>query len=113
MCGICGFNWADEQLIEAMKETLVHRGPDADGTYVAPGVSLGHRRLSIVDLSESGRQPLSNEDGTIWITFNGEIYNHAPLRARLEGLGHIFRGRSDTEAIVHAYEEYGLDCVQH
>ena len=113
MCGISGFNWADPQLIEAMKEALVHRGPDADGTYVAAGISLGHRRLSIVDLSESGRQPLSNEDGTIWITFNGEIYNHARLRTRLEGLGHIFRGRSDTEAIVHAYEEYGLDCVKH
>jgi len=80
---------------------------------VADGVSLGHRRLSIVDLSESGRQPLSNEDGTVWITFNGEIYNHAPLRARLEAKGHVFRSRSDTEAIVHAYEEYGLDFVKH
>ena len=113
MCGICGFNWADEQLIERMKETLVHRGPDADGTYVAPGVSLGHRRLSIVDLSDSGRQPLTNEDGTVWITFNGEIYNHTELRARLQGKGHVFRSRSDTEAIVHAYEEFGLEFVKH
>ena len=113
MCGIAGFNWADQQLIEVMKSTLVHRGPDAEGTYVAPGISLGHRRLSILDLSESGRQPLSNEDGSVWITFNGEIYNHPELRARLQGKGHIFRGRSDTESIVHAYEEYGLDFVQH
>ena len=113
MCGICGFNWADEQLIELMKDTLVHRGPDADGTYVAPGISLGHRRLSIVDLSASGRQPLANEDGTVWITFNGEIYNHAPLRAHLESKGHIFRSRSDTESIVHAYEEFGLEFVTH
>ena len=113
MCGICGFNWADEQLIEQMKATLVHRGPDADGSYVAPGISLGHRRLSIVDLSPSGRQPLSNENGTVWITFNGEIYNHATLRAQLESKGHIFRSRTDTESIVHAYEEFGLDFVQH
>ncbi len=113
MCGICGFNWADEHLIEQMKATLVHRGPDADGTYVAAGISLGHRRLSIVDLSDSGRQPLANEDGTVWITFNGEIYNHTGLRAQLESKGHVFRSRSDTEAIVHAYEEFGLDFVRH
>jgi asparagine synthase (glutamine-hydrolysing) len=113
MCGICGFNWADEQLIEGMKDTLVHRGPDAEGSYVAPGISLGHRRLSIVDLSDSGRQPLANEDGSVWITFNGEIYNHAQLRVQLERKGHVFRSRTDTEAIVHAYEEYGLEFVQH
>ena len=97
MCGICGFNWTDEQLIERMKDTLVHRGPDAEGSYVAPGISLGHRRLSIVDLSASGRQPLSNEDGSVWITFNGEIYNHAQLRTQLEQAGHVFRSRTDTE----------------
>ncbi len=113
MCGICGFNWSDEQLIERMKDTLVHRGPDAEGTYVAPGISLGHRRLSIVDLSATGRQPLSNEDGSVWITFNGEIYNHAQLRAQLELKGHVFRSRTDTEAIVHAYEEFGLQFVEH
>ncbi len=87
MCGICGFNWADEHLLERMKSTIVHRGPDAHGSYVAEGVSLGHRRLSIVDLSEAGRQPLSNEDGTVWITFNGEIYNSPALRQFLEGQG--------------------------
>jgi asparagine synthase (glutamine-hydrolysing) len=113
MCGICGFNWTDEQLIERMKDTLVHRGPDAEGSYVAPGVSLGHRRLSIVDLSPSGRQPLSNEDGSVWITFNGEIYNHVSLRAQLQSKGHVFRSRTDTESIVHAYEEFGLDFVHH
>src|SRR5690349_13125711 len=113
MCGICGFNWADAQLIERMKDTIVHRGPDGEGSYVAPGVSLGHRRLSIVDLSETGRQPLSNEDGTVWIAFNGEIYNQAELRVTLQASGHVFRGRSDTEVIVHAYEEYGLEFVRH
>ena len=114
MCGICGFNWTDEQLIERMKDTLVHRGPDDQGSYVADGISLGHRRLSIVDLSEAGRQPLSNEDGTVWITFNGEIYNHrAAARAARAGKGHVFRSRTDTEAIVHAYEEYGLEFVEH
>ncbi len=113
MCGICGFNWADEQLIERMKDTLVHRGPDAEGSHVASGISLGHRRLSIVDLSASGRQPLTNEDGTVWITFNGEIYNHAQLRTQLERKGHVFRSRTDTESIVHAYEEYGLEFVEH
>jgi asparagine synthase (glutamine-hydrolysing) len=113
MCGICGFNWSDGVLIEQMKALLVHRGPDDHGSYVAEGVSLGHRRLSIVDLSENGRQPLSNEDGSVWITFNGEIYNHAELRERLEAKGHVFRSRADTESVVHAYEEYGLDFVKH
>jgi asparagine synthase (glutamine-hydrolysing) len=109
MCGICGFNWTDERLIESMKARLEHRGPDDHGTYLAEGISLGHRRLSIVDLSEAGRQPLSNEDGTVWVTFNGEIYNHVELRERLQKRGHRFRSRTDTESIVHAYEEYGLE----
>jgi asparagine synthase (glutamine-hydrolysing) len=113
MCGICGFNWADETLVEQMKGLLVHRGPDDHGSYVADGISLGHRRLSIVDLSENGRQPLSNEDGSVWITFNGEIYNHPELRQRLQAKGHVFRSRADTESVVHAYEEYGLDFVKH
>jgi asparagine synthase (glutamine-hydrolysing) len=113
MCGICGFNWTDGALVERMKALLAHRGPDDHGSHVADGISLGHRRLSIVDLSESGRQPLSNEDGSVWITFNGEIYNHPELRSRLEAKGHVFRTRTDTESIVHAYEEYGLDFAQH
>jgi hypothetical protein len=113
MCGICGFNWTDERLLERMKATLTHRGPDGHGSYVADGISLGHLRLSIVDLSEAGKQPLTNEDGTIWVTFNGEIYNYPTLRRLLEQRGHRFRGHSDTESIVHAYEEFGLDVVQH
>jgi asparagine synthase (glutamine-hydrolysing) len=113
MCGICGFNWTDGPLVEQMKGLLVHRGPDDHGSHVADGISLGHRRLSIVDLSEQGRQPLCNEDGTVWITFNGEIYNHRELRTRLEDKGHVFRSRTDTESIVHAYEEYGLEFVGH
>jgi asparagine synthase (glutamine-hydrolysing) len=113
MCGICGFNWTDAPLVERMKGVLVHRGPDDHGSYVADGISLGHRRLSIVDLSDSGRQPLSNEDGSVWVSFNGEIYNHPELRVRLQSKGHVFRSRSDTESIVHAYEEYGLDFVKH
>src|SRR5579863_202614 len=113
MCGICGFNWADGPLLERMKSTLAHRGPDGQGSYVAEGISLGHRRLSIVDLSEAGKQPMTNEDGSVWISFNGEIYNSGALRRLLESKGHRFRSRSDTESIVHAYEEYGLDVVQH
>jgi asparagine synthase (glutamine-hydrolysing) len=113
MCGICGFSWADQQLLERMKRTLKHRGPDADGSFIADGVSLGHQRLSIVDLTESGRQPLANADQSVWITFNGEIYNHPQLKRTLEQKGYVYRGSSDTESIVHAYEEYGLDVVKH
>ncbi len=113
MCGICGFNWRDESLLERMKGTIRHRGPDGEGSYFDDRASLGHRRLSIVDLSDNGRQPLGNEDGTLWLTFNGEIYNHRELRARLESRGHSFRSRTDSEVIVHAYEEYGDDCVKH
>jgi asparagine synthase (glutamine-hydrolysing) len=113
MCGICGFSWADRPLLERMKSTIRHRGPDAHGSFVADGVSLGHLRLSIVDLTESGRQPLANADETVWITFNGEIYNHPQLRRTLEQKGYVYRGTSDTESIVHAYEEYGLEFVKH
>jgi asparagine synthase (glutamine-hydrolysing) len=113
MCGICGFSWADKQLLERMKYTIRHRGPDAHGSFFAEGVSLGHQRLSIVDLTESGRQPLANADQTVWITFNGEIYNHPELKRTLEQKGYVYRGSSDTESIVHAYEEYGLDFVKH
>jgi asparagine synthase (glutamine-hydrolysing) len=111
MCGICGFNWRDEDLLERMKGAVAHRGPDADGSYFDEGASLGHRRLSIVDLSENGRQPLCNEDGTVWITYNGEIYNHLEVRRGLEARGHRFRSRTDTEMVVHAYEEYGPESV--
>jgi asparagine synthase (glutamine-hydrolysing) len=112
MCGICGFNWRDDALLGQMTALLEHRGPDAHGFYAAERASLGHRRLSIVDLTECGRQPLANEDGTVWVTYNGEIYNHLALRHELEAKGHVFRSRTDSEVIVHAYEEYGPECVR-
>lgn len=116
MCGICGIAMADPArvvtaaMIERMSDTIRHRGPDDSGTFLAGSVGLGHRRLSIVDLA-SGHQPMGNEDGSVTIVFNGEIYNHADLRPWLEGQGHQFRTRSDTEAIVHAYEEMGPACT--
>jgi len=112
MCGIAGFTWKDEHLIAAMCAVQSHRGPDQDGVYTDAQVSLGHRRLSVIDLRENGRQPMSNEDGTVWVTYNGEIYNFRELRESLQAKGHIFRSRTDTEVIVHAYEEYGVDCVR-
>jgi asparagine synthase (glutamine-hydrolysing) len=95
-----------------MCAAMVHRGPDDEGIYTDGAVGIGMRRLSIVDLA-TGHQPLSNEDGTVWIVFNGEIYNHAVLREKLQGLGHQYRTHSDTETIIHLYEEYGTDCVKH
>jgi asparagine synthase (glutamine-hydrolysing) len=112
MCGIAGrfnFNPAHHvhpERLKAMTSVIAHRGPDADGHYTGDGVGLGHRRLSIIDLA-TGDQPLSNEDGTIWTVFNGEIYNFAELRAELEADGHRFRTHTDTEVIVHAYEQWG------
>jgi asparagine synthase (glutamine-hydrolysing) len=111
MCGICGFNWRDEGLVGRMAGCLAHRGPDQSGVYTDEGISLGHRRLSIIDLSEHGRQPMSNEDGTLRLVFNGEIYNFQELRRDLEGRGHRFLSRSDSEVILHAYEEYGVEGV--
>jgi asparagine synthase (glutamine-hydrolysing) len=95
-----------------MRDVLTHRGPDGAGVYYGPGVGLGHRRLSIIDL-QGGSQPLANEDETVWVTFNGEIYNYRALAHSLGQRGHRFRTRSDTEVLVHAYEEYGLDLVSH
>lgn len=112
MCGIAGA-WGKAD-VAGMTRTLAHRGPDDEGFYKDAdcGVMLGNRRLAIVDLS-GGRQPISNEDGTIWVTFNGEIFNYRELRSSLEALGHRFRTQTDTEVIVHAYEQYGVDCVRH
>src|SRR5205807_8700670 len=90
---------------------LRHRGPDAEGFLLDGSVALGHRRLKIIDL-EGGAQPLANEDETVWVIFNGEIYNFAEVREELERAGHRFATRSDTEVIVHAYEEYGTDCFR-
>jgi asparagine synthase (glutamine-hydrolysing) len=116
MCGIAGAvssTPADlTRLVRAMSDALRHRGPDDGGEWSDRVSTLGHRRLAIIDLSEAGRQPLSNEDGSVWITFNGEIYNFQALRSELEGLGHRFRTRTDTEVIVHAYEQWGTECVR-
>ena len=121
MCGICGvLNFGasgspvDEATLRAMADTIAHRGPDADGYYVSADreVGLGFRRLSIVDLT-TGDQPMSNEDDSVWLVFNGEIYNHTDHRPRLEARGHRFRSRCDAEVILHLYEEYGPDCVDH
>src|SRR5579885_1135497 len=115
MCGICGiFEFGrntvmDRAMVKAMADTISHRGPDDDGFYCAPGIALGHRRLSIIDL-EGGHQPLANEDETIWIVFNGEIYNFEELNRQYLQHGHTFRTRSDTETIVHLYEELGEEC---
>jgi asparagine synthase (glutamine-hydrolysing) len=111
MCGIAGFTWKDETLVARMAQALAHRGPDQAGVYSDDSVSLGHRRLSIIDLSDGGRQPLSNEDGSLWIVFNGEIYNYQDLRAELKTAGHRFRTHTDTEVIVHLYEEHGVRCL--
>ncbi len=123
MCGVTGYVWGTNSPsigsaeFDRMTDLLQHRGPDGRGVHRiqrtdGSGVLLGHRRLSIIDLA-GGKQPLSNEDGTIWITFNGEIYNYRELRPALESAGHRFRTNSDTETIVHLYEQYGEDFVHH
>lgn len=113
MCGIAGIvGFRDDSLVEKMTDILAHRGPDDRGFHFEDHVSLGHRRLAIIDL-KTGHQPMSNEDGSIWITYNGEIYNYLELRETLSSHGHIFKSSSDTEVIIHAYEQYGADCVKH
>jgi len=131
MCGIAGASWTQNGRpisradLRRMTDAIVHRGPDDSGEFWSsetgangfpdnsvPGAALGFRRLSIIDLS-AGHQPLSNEDGSIWIAFNGEIYNYKELRPALEARGHRFATHSDTETIVHLYEEHGVDCVKH
>ncbi len=111
MCGICGFTWENKELIETMTEIITHRGPDAGGTFVGKGVSLGNRRLSIIDLRDEGNQPIFNEDKSICIVYNGEIYNFPELKKELLSKGHRFYSNTDTEVIVHAYEEFGEDCL--
>ena len=112
MCGICGFNWNDKILLNKMLKVISHRGPDDSGTYSDKCLSLGHRRLSILDLSKSGRQPMSNEDGIVQIVYNGEIYNFKELRDFLEKRGHKFKSNTDTEVIIHLYEEEGVNCLK-
>ena len=117
MCAICGLVYplrlkrrVQQPQITAMSEALTHRGPDDAGAWISDAIGLGHRRLSIVDLS-GGHQPMSNEDGTVWIAFNGEIYNHRELRGELEERGHVYRSQSDTETLVHLYEEWGRESA--
>jgi asparagine synthase (glutamine-hydrolysing) len=114
MCGIAGIvsQSADLELIGPMTRALSHRGPDGSGIWSDGLCSLGHRRLAIIDLSEKGKQPLCNETETVWIVFNGEIYNFQELRAQLEHVGHKFSSHTDTEVIVHAYEQWGTECVK-
>src|SRR6266481_9678725 len=118
MCGIAGIlefardTRAEPAALRAMCQIIAHRGPDDDGFYTDGPVGIGMRRLSIIDVA-GGHQPISNETSTIWIVFNGEIYNHAELRKNLEPRGHRYRTNTDTETIIHLYEEYGHECVQY
>jgi asparagine synthase (glutamine-hydrolysing) len=117
MCGISGMLSFDparpvpREILERMNAVLVHRGPDDAGIYCEGSIGLAHRRLSIIDLSPAGHQPMANEDGTVWIVFNGEIYNFQDLRSRLAGGGHRLRSRTDTEVILHLYEDHGVECL--
>ena len=118
MCGICGeitLSGGEAPLVstvQAMNRAMRHRGPDGQGEYADEHLAMGSTRLAIIDLT-GGQQPIHNEDQTIWIVFNGEIYNSPALRHQLERLGHAFYTHSDTEVIVHAYEEFGDECVRH
>jgi len=122
MCGICGIidlkgRTIDRQLIQNMSDAMVHRGPDGEGSYInswsRPSVGLGHRRLKIIDLSDNGRQPMANENNDIQLVLNGEIYNYKELRQNLRQKGHIFKSNTDSEVVIHLYEEYGQDCLVH
>ncbi|MGB7214748.1 MAG: asparagine synthetase B, partial [Gammaproteobacteria bacterium] len=116
MCGITGIidvrgrRELGDEIVRRMNRAQVHRGPDEEGVHTEPGVAIGHQRLSIIDLA-GGSQPLYNEDGTVVVVFNGEIYNFQELTRELAALGHEFRTRSDTEVIVHGWEEWGESCV--
>ncbi len=116
MCGFVGFTQSrmrtdNKTIIQAMMEAIVHRGPDSGGSYADERIALGFRRLKIIDLTDEGNQPMFNEDGNLVLVFNGEIYNYREMRTELEARGHRFRSRSDSEAIVHGYEEYGTDVL--
>lgn len=112
MCGICGFyGFEDEPVLKRMVRSLSHRGPDASGFYTDNNISFGHTRLSIIDTSDKGKQPMSNENGTIWITYNGETYNFMDLKKNLKGR-HDFYSNTDTEVLIHAYEDSGIDFIK-
>src|SRR5271169_2093727 len=115
MCGIAGFlntdgSAAEGRVVRAMTDIIAHRGPDGSGFYVQQEVALGHRRLSIIDLATGG-QPMSNENDSLWITYNGEIFNHADVRPELEAAGHRYKSHCDTETCIHAYEQWGDQSV--
>lgn len=117
MCGIAGFVTTapaagSDTVLRRMLDRIRHRGPDDSGIYSDPYAMLGHRRLSIVDVA-GGHQPMSNQAGAVWITYNGEVFNHVDLRPALVQAGHRYATRCDTETILYAYEEYGPDCVSH
>src|SRR5215472_13041322 len=118
MCGICGeYNFGEpipvrREAIQAMTRSLMHRGPDDEGYLISGPLGLGFRRLSIIDLA-GGHQPMSDAEETVWIIFNGEVYNFKELRAELEQCGHHFRTRSDTEVIIHGYKEWGTEVLNH
>src|SRR5262245_27566366 len=117
MCGIVaiwrrqGRPCAPDDVV-AMRDAIIHRGPDDAGLYVDGPVGLGSRRLSILDLSAAGHQPMSNEDGSVWLVFNGEIYNYVELASALRARGHTFRSATDSEVIIHLYEDEGPRCLQ-
>ncbi len=112
MCGICGFNWNDEKLIERMVQKIHHRGPDANGIKTFPEFSLGNARLSILDLSARGNQPMSGSDGKKWIVYNGEVYNFPQIKKELQSKGYKFNSNTDTEVVLKSYEEYGTKCLE-
>ena len=111
MCGFIGFTdhpGNEKNILQRMMDRIVHRGPDMGGTYTDDGVSLGFRRLSIIDLSAAGAQPMQSEDGNVVLVFNGEIYNFQSLREELKAKGHTFHCEADSEVLIHGYEEYGM-----
>jgi len=110
MCGINGFSWADEKLVSRMNGLIKHRGPDGDGVYSDASVTLGHVRLAILDVTEKGRQPMASTDKSLWITYNGEIYNFRKLRGDLEKKGRTFRSSTDTEVVLQTFQEQGVRC---
>src|SRR5438270_11162746 len=117
MCGIAGiYNLKGEpmptSLLKTMTDVIAHRGPDGDGFYIDGNVGLGHRRLAIIDLSPAGRQPMANESADLIITYNGEVYNFQGLQVELQALGHRFQSKTDSEVVVHAYQEWGEKCVE-
>src|SRR3989338_8880745 len=116
MCGIVGIlslerEPIDKALLKNMADVLSHRGPDDSGIFIDRRIGLAHKRLSIIDLSKAGHQPMHNEDGSVWIIYNGEVYTFKELRNKLEEQGHRFCSNTDTEVILHAYEEHGEQCL--